>query len=150
MRSYSSVVTLDSQFFDYNNNAVAGSGEAQGERINVGTKVTGSYSYLVPTVHYKASTQMGTFAAALGVGYWTSTLSGDIILTSNNQPVEGMPTTPVDLSTKNKIAYLFFMSFTNTNEWIYEMTVGGPKFSADGYDYKLEEVSLTIGKRFVL
>jgi len=147
LRSYSSLVSLDSQFYNYGTTD-PNTGADQGERINVGTEVSGSYSYIVPTLHYKARTAKGIYAAALGVGYWTSSLSGDIILTNNDQPASGMPTTPVSLSTHNKLAYLFFMSFTTNEQWIYEMTLGGPSFSADGYDYKLEEVSITVGKQF--
>jgi len=149
LRSYSSVVSLDSQFFNYHTSD-PNTGTDQGERINVGTQVSGSYSYIVPTVHFKSRAGSSAFAVALGVGYWTSNLSGDIILTNNDQPVAGMEKTGINLSTHDQLAYLFFMSYTNADEWIYEMTVGGPTFSADGYDYKLEEVSLTVGKKFTL
>jgi len=149
LRSYSSVVSLDSQFYSYDTTD-PNTGANQGERIDVGTEVSGSYSYVVPTVHFKTAMPNGSFAVALGVGYWTSNLSGNIALTSNDKPTSATPKTPISLSTHDQLAYLFFMSYTTSGQWIYEMTVGGPSFSADGYDYKLEEVSLTVGKQFTL
>jgi len=148
LRSYSSLVTLDSQFYRYNN--VDPNSSAQGERINVGTEVSGSYSYIVPTVQFHSELAQGRFNLALGVGYWTSNLRGTIALTNNDQPSSATEKTPISLSTHNQLAYLFFMSYITNKNWIYEMTLGGPSFSADGYDYKLEEVSLTVGKQFVL
>lgn len=150
LRSFSSVVTLDSQFYSYDT-VDPNTGTTQGDRIDVGTSVSGYYSYIVPAINYHTgSSGFGVFNVALGLGYWTSNLSGTIALTPDKHPTEATPKTQVDLSTNDELAYLFLMSYTTPGQWIYEMTVGGPSFSADGYDYKLEEVTLTVGKQFVL
>jgi hypothetical protein len=150
LRSYSSFVTLDHQFVD-SQIVNSTTGANSGDRIDVGTEVTGYYSYVVPAVHWKGiAPSGGIYKAALGLGLWTAKLSGDVALTPNNQPDRSTPKSKITLQTKNQIAYLFFMSYETKTGWLYEMTVGGPKFEDSEYDYQVEEVSLIVGKTFTL
>lgn len=150
VRSYSSFVTLDHQFYDYHTTS-SSTGASTGERIDVGTKITGRYSYLVPLIHYSLPTPTGgMYKVALGYGYWSASFSGDIILTPDGQPVRGMPTDRISFSTKDQLAYLFLMSWRTADNWLFEMAVGGPTFSDANYDYQVEEVSIIVGKTIVL
>lgn len=138
-----SVVTLDSQWYSY------GGTSTNGQRIDVGSEVTGRYSYLVPQLFFEAGRpESGLFKVALGVGLWNADLSGTIKLTANDTPTVGTTASNVAIKT-TKTAYLFLMSYRTASNWLYEMSVGGPQFSDDTYNYKVEEVAITIGKTFM-
>jgi len=147
--AYASGVRLDHQFVadagqDPNNDSSSGS------RQNVGTKVTGYYSYLVPALHYRRIAADGSgFKIALGYGRWTGKFSGDVILTPDNRPASGLPKTPVDTRI-SKNAYLVNLQYKFANHWQLMMTVGGPKWQDDNFRYQLEETSLILGYTFVL
>lgn len=136
-------VTVDHQWYSY------GGGATDGERINVGSEIKGRYSYLVPQLFFEAGRPgSGLFKVALGVGLWNADLSGTIKLTANDTPTTGTPASNVSIKT-TKTAYLFSMSYRTASNWLYEMSLGGPQFSDDTYKYKVEEVTITIGKTFM-
>lgn len=137
---YSANLDLSEQFTDNDNDGDDNSGET----IDVGTSASGRYSYVVPALHYDMPAGDGTFRVALGFGKWFSTIEGDIILTPDNQPQAGMPKTAFDVKV-NKNAYLFHMQWRTQGSWHFAMSVGGPKWSGDGNDYKVEEVALVVG-----
>lgn len=143
LRMYSSFVTLDHQWYDYHTGDTT-TGTVQGERVNVGTDVSGYYTYIIPSLNYG----LGGFSVSLGLGPWSSKFDGDMILTQDDQPVKGMPTSNISFSTQDTLAYMFSMSYTTTNAWLIEMTVGGTSFSDSDYKYEMEEVALTVGKTF--
>lgn len=145
LRMYSSFVTLDHQWYDYHSTDTT-TGTSQGERVNVGTKVSGYYTYIIPSLDYR----LGGLLFALGVGPWSANLDGDIILTQDKRPAKGMPTSNVSFSTQNAIAYMVTLSYTSSNAWLIEMTVGGTQFSDSTYRYQMEEVAITVGKTFTL
>lgn len=124
---------------------VNANGTDGGNRVNVGTKVSGYYSYLVPTLHFNMQDAKGNgFKAALGYGVWHAKFSGDIILTPNDSPVAGLPTTSVDVN-ERKWAYLFLMQFHFQSGWTWYMSVGGPRWEVDGYTYEMEEAAMALG-----
>jgi hypothetical protein len=137
---YSANIDLSEQFTDNDDDGDDNSGES----IDVGTRGKGRYSYVVPALHYDMPMGSGQARFALGVGKWIADVSGDIILTPDNQPAEGMPATDFDVSV-SKNAYLFHMQWRTASSWQLAMSVGGPTWSQDGYDYKVEEVALTVG-----
>jgi hypothetical protein len=147
--AYAANVNLDEQFYADPNQS-SGSASATGERKNVGTSLSGYYSYIVPTLHYRNINKDGSsFKLALGYGRWSGQFSGDIILTPDNRPAAGMPKTPIDTRI-SKNAYLFLMQYKFANRWQAYMSVGGPKWQDANFNYQLEEVSLIIGYTFVL
>ena len=138
---YSANVNLSEQFTDNDNDGDDNSGES----IDVGTSATGRYSYVVPALHYEMPMGEGGRARfALGFGKWFADVSGDIILTPDNQPAAGMPKTDFDVKV-NKNAYLFHMQWRTAGSWHVAMSVGGPKWSGGGFEYQVEEVSLSVG-----
>lgn len=138
-------VTLDSQWYQYTNPLPD---SPSGERRDVGTEISGRYSYLLPQIFFEAGRPgSGKFRVALGYGLWNAELNGNIKLTANDQPVFSTPTNNISINT-TQMAYLFSMSYRTRSQWLYEMTVGGPQFSDSNYNYKVEEVALTIGKTF--
>jgi hypothetical protein len=119
-----------------------------GNRQDVGTRISGYYSYLVPTLHFSTQDKKGNgFKAALGYGPWHGNFSGDIILTPDNRPAAGMTKTHVDLN-ERKWAYLFLMQFSFESKWTWFMSVGGPSWESAGFKYELEEVTMGLGYRF--
>lgn len=149
LRMYNSFVSLDHQFYS-SNTVDPNTGAETGERIDVGTEVSGRYSYIVPSLHYNMpTTGGGTFSVALGIGLWNASLSGDIILTPANHPYEGLPADSIHIDTSDTLAYLFSMSYSG-GQWTYEMTVGGTEFSDGNYDYQLEEITMVAGRNFSL
>lgn len=150
IRNYNSFVSLDRQFYDYKiKNETTGTNT--GERINVGTKISGRYSYLVPAIHYKIGRpDLGSFKFATGFGLWNADFSGNIALTENNQPNSSTVKTDISLKTNDQLAYLVFMAYTSPSRWTFEMTVGGPEFEDNTFKYQVEEVSMIFGKTFEL
>lgn len=148
LHSYTAFLKLDHQFYDYGTTNTA-TGANSGERVDVDTRIDGYYTYLMPSLKFKAQLPgSGEFAVSLGVGLWTSEFSGDIILTDDGRPINGMPKSDININTYKELAYIFNMSYATTTGWIYLMSVGGTTFDDDEYDYKIEEVAMIIGKRF--
>ena len=146
---YAANVNLNEQF-------IADPGRADtsptisGTRENVGTSLSGYYSYLVPAVHYRLQgREGGSTKFALGYGRWVGRFSGDIILTPDNRPVTGMPKTSIDTRISRN-AYLFTMQFKTASRWQFYMSVGGPTWQDASYRYQMEEVSLVAGYTFIL
>jgi hypothetical protein len=126
------------------------SGSLAGTRENVGTSITGYYSYLVPAVHYRLQGRDGSSVKfALGYGPWRGRFSGDVILTPDNRPTNGQPKTSIDTRV-SKWAYLFTMQYKFANHWQAYMTVGGPKWQDSQFRYQMEELSLVLGYTFIL
>lgn len=146
IQSYTALVELDHQF--YNDGGTLPTGGDSGNRVDVGTSIDGYYSYLLPTIKFELGREQ-KFGASLGVGYWTSSFNGDIILSPNDQPNSSMPKTLINLDRRKELAYIFTLSWTTKNNWVFRMTVGGTNFSDDVYDYKTEEVAMILGKQFV-
>jgi len=142
--AYAATVNLDHQWV-----ADGGAG-ATGSREDVGTSVSGYYSYFVPALHYRWSNGGGSETKfALGIGSWVASFSGDIILTPDDTPVPTDPKTLLDVRVR-KLAYLFLMQHKFNNHWQTYMSVGGPAWKEDGFEYSLEEVSIVIGYTFSL
>ena len=149
LRTFSSVVSLDRQFYSYDM-VNEETGTNTGERIDVGTKVSGHYSYIVPAIYYKLILpESGTYQVAAGIGYWTAKLNGNIALTNNDNPSYATAKTDISLETRDQLAYLVLLSYTGRRNWIVEMTVGGPEFEDSNFRYQVEEVSISLGKEFV-
>lgn len=146
--AYAATVGLDHQWVA--DGGASPSGTASGTREDVGTSVSGYYSYFVPALHFRWPHRGGSETKfALGYGSWAASFSGDIILTPNDTPAPGMTKTPIDVRVR-KFAYLFLMQHKFESGWQTYLSVGGPTWKADGFEYKLEEVSLVLGYTFSL
>jgi hypothetical protein len=147
--AYAANVALDEQWVaDGGTNSSTGADS--GTYTDVGTSVSGHYSYVVPSLHYRIANRDGGEAKfALGWGKWIASFSGNIILTPDDTPAPGMPTTPIDVNvTKN--AYLVMMQYRSASKWQVYMSIGGPTWQQNGYDLKLEEIALVFGYTFTL
>lgn len=145
--NYNTFVTLDSQWYNYDSGSTTG---PSGERIDVGSEISGRYSYVLPQIFYETGRPgEGSFKFALGYGWWNADMSGTIKLTPNDQPTELTPSSDINLSTTQK-GYLMTLSYRTKSNWLYEMSLGGIDFDDADYEYKIEEVTLTIGKTFML
>lgn len=147
--AYAATVTLDHQWVS--DGGTNPNGTASGSREDVGTSVTGYYSYFVPALHYRWPHAGGSESKfALGVGSWMAKFSGDIILTPDDTPNPITdPKTPITVRVR-KLAYLLLLQHKFQNGWQAYMTLGGPTWKQEGFEYKLEEVSLVIGYTFSL
>lgn len=146
---YAANVRLNEQFVS-NPGQSDTSPTISGTRDNVGTSLSGYYSYLVPALHYRLlGRDGGSTKFALGYGRWVGRFSGDIILTPDNRPVNGLPKTSVD-TRFSKNAYLFTMQFKTASHWQFALSVGGPSWQDGSFRYQLEEVSLVAGYTFIL
>lgn len=142
-----SFVTLDSQWYNYDSGST---GVGSGERIDVGSEVSGRYSYIVPQIFYETGRpNEPSFKFALGYGLWNANLSGTVKLTADNQP--GVLTTSSNINLKTtQYGYLMTMSYRTKTNWLWEMSLGSLSFDDTDYKYKIEEVTLTVGKTFML
>ncbi len=146
--AYAATVGLDHQWVS--DGGTNPNGTDSGSRENVGTSVSGYYSYLVPALHFLWRHGGGSETKfALGFGSWVANFKGDVILTPDDTPAPTDPKTPVDVRVR-KLAYLFLMQHKFSNRWQAYMSVGGPEWEEDGFEYKLEEVSIVIGYTFIL
>jgi hypothetical protein len=146
--AYAANVDLDSQWVG--DGGTNPNGTSSGSGSNVGTNVSGYYSYLVPALHYRLPHPGGGEGkVALGYGKWIARLKGDIILTANDRPYSGLPHTSIDTSTTRN-AYLFLLQWKFVSGWQVYMSVGGPTWRADGLDFQAEEVSTVFGYTFTL
>ena len=139
-------VTLDHQWYNYDS---AATDTSSGERVDVGTEISGRYSYLLPQIFYETGRPgESSYKFALGYGVWNANLSGTIKLTPNDQPTSATPISDIDLKT-SKLGYLLTMSYRTKSNWLWEMSYGSISFSDPTYKYQIEEVTLTLGKSFM-
>jgi len=146
LNSYTSVINLDHQFYE-----MASAGDTNyGERVDVGTELTGTYTYLMPSIKYALKlAHGGEMSASLGIGFWNSSFKGNMILTPDGRPSSGMAVSDLSINTVDEIAYLVNLKWETSGGWIYMMSVGGASFSDESYKYEMEEVSMIIGKTIV-
>ena len=143
LNSYTSVISLDHQFYEFGSSG----GTNYGDRVDVGTELNGTYTYLMPSIKYAVKLpQGGEMSASLGIGFWTSNFNGNIILTPDGRPSSGMPVSDLSINTVDEIAYLVNLKWETSGGWIYMMSVGGASFSDGTYKYEMEEVSMIVGK----
>jgi len=143
LNSYTSLLNLDHQFYTFSS-----VGDTNyGERVDVGTSLNGYYTYFLPSIKYALKLPGGgEMSASLGIGIWSSEFSGDMILTPDGRPVNGMPTTDLSISTFYEPAYMVNLKWRTAGGWVYMMSVGGTSFDDNQYRYEIEEVSMIIGK----
>ena len=143
LNSYTSLISLDHQFYEFGSSG----GANYGERIDVGTELSGYYTYLMPSIKYALKLSGGgEMSASFGLGFWNSSFDGDMILTPDGKPVAGMPTSNISISTFDELAYMVNLKWETRGGWVYLMSVGGTAFSDENYKYEIEEVSMIIGK----
>ncbi len=150
LMAYTSFIKLDNQFYD--DIETDGSNDTnKGHRADVGTSISGTYSYLVPALHYAAPiANNGKWKLAVGYGWWNGNFSGDVILTQNQRPVAGLAKTAVDASTKLKPGYMVLLYYRTPSDWVWQMSVGGARFSDATLRYEVEEISMGVARQFTL
>ncbi len=139
-------VTLDSQWYNYESGTT---GVASGERIDVGSEVSGRYSYILPQIFYETGRpNQPSFKFALGYGLWNANMNGTIKLTADNQPTNQTASSNINLRT-TQYGYLLTMSYRTKTNWLWQMSLGSVDFDDADYKYVIEEVTLTVGKTFM-
>ena len=146
LNSYTSMISLDHQFYE-----MTSVGDTNyGERVDVGTELSGTYTYLMPSIKYAIKlAHGGEMSASLGIGFWNSNFKGNMIFTPDGRPSAGMPASDLSINTVDEIAYLVNLKWETGSGWIYMMSVGGASFSDETYKYEMEEVSMIIGKTII-
>ncbi len=149
LNTYSAFLNIDNQFYADDNVSSSSSGNS-GTRVEVGTAISGYYTYFMPTLKWEAGTpEIGKFGFGIACGVWTSNFSGNIILTPDERPVTGMPADTINFRTNKEAAYRVTLSWTTPGNWIWLMSVSGSNANDAVYNYELEEVSMMLGKQFV-
>lgn len=115
---------------------------------DIGTSVSGSFIYVVPTVFYEWGNyqKTGRFTRlGFGVGLGFTKFSGDIILTESTDQQR------LDLSSEAselRIASGIILE-TRWNHWGLSLSVAGPSFETDDYEIQVQDTAIHLGYSFV-
>lgn len=115
---------------------------------DIGTRVSGSFIYVVPTVFYEWGyyRKTGRFTRlGLGVGLGFTRFQGDIILTESSDQQR------LDLdseASKLRVASGIILE-TRWNHWGLHLSVAGPGFENDGYEIQVQDTAIHLGYSFV-
>lgn len=115
---------------------------------DIGTRVSGSFIYVVPTVFYEWGNyhKTGRFTRlGFGLGLGFTKFNGDIILT------ESIDQERLDLSSKAsrlRVASGIILE-TRWNHWGLSLSVAGPSFENDSYEVQVQDTAIHLGYSFV-
>ena len=115
---------------------------------DIGTRVSGSFIYVVPTVFYEWGNYLktGRFTRlGFGLGLGFTKFNGDIILTESiDQPRIDASSEASEL----RIASSFILE-TRWNHWGLSLSVAGPGFVNDEYEIQVQDTAIHLGYSFV-
>lgn len=114
------------------------------ELSDVGTSVSGYYSYLAPIVFYRIAGPKLESRLGVGVGYWKTWFSGDVILAPDKLAFERMPTTHVDGATSTTPG-IFLLWTVRGKNGVFELSASRAELSAPGFNYQLKEMNAMLG-----
>jgi len=140
VRAHASEVSLSNQ-------RVRGSGAPQQEEEEIkdlGTKVSGYYSYLMPTIFYRTVDRGGDSRFGLGAGRWKAWFSGDIILAPNGAATVGMPKTPIEGSMEGRTGWYLFWQ----GRWpkgLFEISISNVRLKTSNFKYEMQEINMMFG-----
>ncbi|MCW8956012.1 MAG: hypothetical protein OQL09_03950 [Gammaproteobacteria bacterium] len=115
---------------------------------DIGTRVSGSFVYVVPTVFYEWGNyhNTGRFTRlGFGLGLGFTQFNGDIILTESTDQQR------LDLSSeasKLRVASSFILE-TRWNHWGLSLSVAGPSFATNDYEIQVQDTAIHLGYSFV-
>ncbi len=134
--------------FSLSNQRVKSTTGQDGEDIHdLGTRVKGYYSYIMPTIFYRSVDPSGDSRVGLGYGYWKAWFSGDIILAKDNAATTAMAKTSISGSIDGKTGVLLFWQI-RWPKGLFEISFNNVKFSASDYKYAMQEINMLIGYHF--
>jgi len=134
--------------FSLDNQRVKSTSTQGGEDIkDLGTRVNGHYSYIMPTIFYRTVDPSGDSRFGVGYGYWKAWFSGDIILAPDNAATATMPKTSINGSTDGKTGVLFFWQ-ARWPKGLFEISFNNVKFGGSDYKYEMNEINMLIGYHF--
>jgi len=142
------IVFLHSSYFKASEQfAGVNGGEVKIE--DLGTSISGYYSYLIPAIYYKPKPEIGKaeMKLGLGVGYGSARFSGNASFGPDRMVSRTQPKTTLSTSANNVLAYMAFYDL-KWPKWRARVSVGGPRFSDSEYKYSFEEFTLTLSYTF--
>lgn len=114
---------------------------------DVGTRVNGYYSYIMPTIFYRSVDKSGDSRFGIGYGYWKASFSGEVVLSTDSSISTNAPRTPISGSLDNKGGAMLFWQ----GRWpkgLFEITLNNVRFSSANYKYKMQEINMLLGLHF--
>jgi len=117
---------------------------------DVGTKVTGWYSYLVPAVYYIKRENNRIFRLGGGIGYGALSYNGNLVLTDDGILPASPTRTAVSGVAEAAWAYMVFYDIDFANSWRLRVFIGGPRSNDKDYRVQLDEFNIALSRRFTL
>ena len=141
VRTYASKFSLDTQRVETSPTSTQNSNGL----VDLGTSVSGYYSYVTPTLFYRIS-ELGKGDTRIGVGYgwWKAWFSGDIALAPGSAADTGTPKTSVDGTTSDKGGWLLFWQ-ARGEHGMFEISLNSVSFPSANYRFELQELNMVIG-----
>jgi len=115
---------------------------------DMGTRINGYFSYVVPTVYYrlKNNQNLANTKLGLGAGYGLVNFSGDIVLAPNQDISQGSERTDVSARVKNVFTWGANALVQTQSDIEFKISVTTTRFSDSNYKYSFEEFRVTVAK----
>jgi hypothetical protein len=133
--------------FDLDTQRVESSGTTTGDNdlVDLGTNVSGYYSYVTPTLFYRISEQgKGDTRIGVGYGWWKAWFSGDIALAPGSAADTSTPKSTIDGSIRGEGGWMLFWQTRGENA-VFEISFNGVTFSSTNYRYEMQELNMMLG-----
>jgi hypothetical protein len=128
----------------------AGVNGGEVKKQDLGTSISGRYSYLIPALYYKRPGAEGDEKFGVGLGYGSVRFSGTALFGPNRQVSITEPESSLSVSANDVIAYMVFYDFKLPNSFHFRISIGGPQFADSKYKYNFEEWTLTFSYTFTI
>lgn len=118
---------------------------------DVGTSVSGFYSYVVPALYYKQSVpdKNGvTYMLGGGIGYGAVSFDGDIILGPDRTIPSGATSTKIDADVVDAFSFVLFYHLDFRNVWRLRVAISETLFDDEQYDYTFDVFNISLSRRF--
>lgn len=114
---------------------------------NVGTSLSGYYSYLIPALYYKHQKGEAEWKLGVGLGIGSARFSGDALFGPDLEVSRTQPKTSLSASANDVLAYMVFGDL-KLPKWRVRLSIGGFRFSDSDYRYEFLEGTLTFSYIF--
>jgi len=138
---YSGYFTADKQF------AGLDGGEVQTQ--NLGSSISGYYTYLVPSLYYRipsSTPDEKPMTLGLGAGKGRISFKGDAVFGPDRQVGSSQAHTNVDVQAKDSFAWVAFFNVDLSENWRLRVSVTTVKFNVDDYKGDMEEFMITLSR----
>ncbi len=115
--------------------------------VDLGTSISGYYSYLIPALYYKPQAGEAKWKLGLGLGYGMARLSGNARFGPDLKVSRTQPKTTLSASANDVLAYMTFLDY-RLQKWHVRLSIGGFLFSDSGYKYSFLEGTLALSYTF--